>query len=217
MANWWALLGHSTFPSALSIWSPAPIGEGTYGGHQDENGEVDGRRSVLVGREEEDEEELLIIAQKKEAADHDVEAAREENLVVPRVMVTIGGGVPGAGVMDPGHESPLASSRASTSLASSPRLSASPPAAIFADGTQPPILEEGEEEPTSSSSLSPIKKAVNFSDTDRIVLIPARCDYDDETKGLLWWSLEDYEYFKQCTLEDYRVSNCLLGAFLPCD
>jgi len=42
---------------------------------------------------------------------------------------------------------------------------------------------------------------VHFSDVDRIILIPARSDYDEETKELLWWGLEDYLGFKKRSLK----------------
>lgn len=78
---------------------------------------------------------------------------------------------------------------------------------------------ESKEDGDGGRPLSPVvrltkrgkpAKQVGFSATDRIVLIPARADYDDLTKSLLWWSLSDYEAFKQATLADYQVRRCCL-------
>jgi len=44
-----------------------------------------------------------------------------------------------------------------------------------------------------------LRKSVDFNGTDQIVLIPARVDYDEQTKNEIWWSMSDYDYFKEAT------------------
>jgi len=60
--------------------------------------------------------------------------------------------------------------------------------------------EEEAEEEDEADEEEEDPAQVRFSDVDRIVLIPARCDYDEETKELLWWALEDYVGFKKRSL-----------------
>jgi hypothetical protein len=49
------------------------------------------------------------------------------------------------------------------------------------------------------------RKRVCFSGTDRVVLIPARSDYDEATHKELWWSLPDYEHFKYTAYRDLQA------------
>jgi hypothetical protein len=82
------------------------------------------------------------------------------------------------------------------------------PTAVVNDGREAESKDDGLLDlppPIKLTKRGKPAKTVGFSATDRIVLIPARSDYDEETKGLLWWSLPDYEAFKQATLADYQV------------
>lgn len=82
------------------------------------------------------------------------------------------------------------------------------PTAVVNDGREAEAKDDGLADlppPIKLTERGKPVKSVGFSATDRIVLIPARSDYDEETKGLLWWSLSDYEAFKQATLADYQV------------
>jgi len=56
--------------------------------------------------------------------------------------------------------------------------------------------------PTGDSR--PRRKSVGFHGTDRVVLIPARVDYDEETRSEIWWSLSDYEGFKEATKTHFQ-------------
>jgi hypothetical protein len=92
-----------------------------------------------------------------------------------------------------------------------PRPAQPRPAIVIDDGREAESKDEGVvglPPPIKLTKRGKPMKMVGFSATDRIVLIPARSDYDEETKGLLWWSLTDYEAFKQATLADYQV--CLV-------
>jgi len=73
--------------------------------------------------------------------------------------------------------------------------------------------------PDLSSTISPwglsmilpptpkLRKTVGFSGTDRVVLIPARADYDEETKSLMWWTYGDYNEFQKAAKIDSERCN----------
>jgi len=63
--------------------------------------------------------------------------------------------------------------------------------------------------PVGDAEVRPRRKSVGFNNTDRIILIPGREEYDEETKGQIWYSTSEYSGFQEATSQFFQERGCV--------